>query len=487
MGSSLIKQRVPACDVSLFRLGDDILLHICAQLSADELVVLRKVCRYFYLLSRSRYLWHRLLARDVTDERRPLPSYRKPTHELESAQLEILTRRALRLDVPCQQPTITRLGSKQPVQWIRLVHGQWMLVASTEKQEGVLTLYSLTDMEDGKPSWIAATSLPGPVSSGEFQVQDDRLVIALCFQSPRRMVMVLSVQIRDGKTEFVTLSTFEGLSHVRCLRNEVVGCAVFGDMQAPCVANWKTGEVVSLPVTPDGPGKCLAMALRDDICVVVSSSSLTVYSVSLNGPSELLQVIQLDHSVGNVSVSAEGETLPLEQGADTLVTRMLLFTASSVGINVLRLRQQQPSSKDAELYSVDVLAEEDLKRGDLLSSKPSQPHFGGSTSRLSWLYAPSSFLDRSSSSLVTGRFVPTAAASPSSGAKIEILSECKDARLPSFHVMPVMDYDDGVGLVAVGNGCGELVVCSYGGSLSAEVAECFQTIPVPVVPVPNLL
>lgn len=245
------------------------------------------------------------------------------------------------------------------------------------------------------------------------------------------------------------------------------------------------------------------MALREDICVVASSSSLTVYSVSRFGSPELLQVIQLDHSVGSVSVSAEGETLPLGEGADAhQPTRMLLFTASSVGINVLRLRQQQPKDILAPpTFSVDVLAEEDLKRGDVLSSKPSLPHFGGSTSRLSWIYAPSSFLDRSSASLVTGRFAtpeaaPVAAApaapapqsedaatnaASSGAAKFEILSECKDVQLPSFHVMPVMDYDDGAGVVAIGNALGELAVCNYGGSLGAEVAECFRRIPVPIV------
>jgi hypothetical protein len=196
-----VLHKASICNASILRLGDDILLQILKQLSVDELLVLRKVhfvllkrrsslsnflqtCKYFYVLSRSRYLWHHALGRDVVQERRPLPSYRKPVHELESAELEVLTRRALRLDVPCQQPSITRLDSKQPVQWIRLVHGQWMLVASTGKQGSVLTLYSLTEMENGKPSLIAAGELPGPVSSGDVQVHDDRLVVALCFQSP---------------------------------------------------------------------------------------------------------------------------------------------------------------------------------------------------------------------------------------------------------------------------------------------------------------
>jgi hypothetical protein len=284
------------------------------------------------------------------------------------------------------------------------------------------------------------------------------------------------------------------------------------------------------------------MALRKDICVVASESSLTVYSTPSNGPCELLQVLQLDHSVTNVSVSAEDETLPLDESADAThqqqqppspsqpqrqqrdTTRMLLFTTSSSGINVLRLREQRPKDStvaSSATFSVDVLAEEDLKRGDVLSSKPSQPHFGGSNSRLAWIHAPTSFLDRTSASLVTARFVPRdptvtctptapapaptptpatpdvtvtgpVAAAPggpadvvtSSGgaAKLEIMSECKSVSLPSFHFLPVLDYDDGAGLVAIGNGCGELVVCNYaGGALGREVVRCFKEVPVPVV------
>ena len=129
-------------------------------------------------------MWHRILARDVILERRPLPSYSKPLYQLRSAQLETLARRGLRLDVPCQQPSVTKFASKQSVQWIRLIHGQWMLVATTDKQHSTLTLYSLTAMEDDKPTLIAVAKLLGPVSSGEIQVHEDRLVIALCFQSP---------------------------------------------------------------------------------------------------------------------------------------------------------------------------------------------------------------------------------------------------------------------------------------------------------------
>lgn len=197
-----VEQDRSITDTSVLGLGDDLLLQICTHLSIDELFALRKVrspctsmhvgwltpsqtCRYLFTISRSRYLWHNVLRRDVVDERRPVPSYLKPTGELGTAELEALAHRALRLDSPCQQPTIVRLDSKRSVTWVRLVHGQWLLVASTSSKDShTLGLYSLTHTEEGKPTQLAVTQLPGPVSSGEAQVQRDQLIVALCFQSP---------------------------------------------------------------------------------------------------------------------------------------------------------------------------------------------------------------------------------------------------------------------------------------------------------------
>ena len=61
------------------------------------------------------------------------------------------------------------------------------------------------------------------------------------------MVTVMGLR-RDGNAmSFKELARFAGLSHVKTLRGELIGCAVQGSGTSPCLANWKTGEVVSLP------------------------------------------------------------------------------------------------------------------------------------------------------------------------------------------------------------------------------------------------
>lgn len=233
------------------------------------------------------------------------------------------------------------------------------------------------------------------------------------------------------------------------------------------------------------------MALRDDICVVIYSSGLIIYSLSsADGlDAALVQAIKFDHTMGSVSASAESEALPsFNEPAEDPRTRMLLFTASSLSITVLRLRQHAtkdsaPASPQSAPFALEAVAQSELKRGDVLSARPSLPRFGGSASRISWVYTPNLYLFPSSS-LVTGRLVPVpSSASSPANAKFEITSECTSARLPALHALPVMDYDDGSGVVVVGNACGELALCNYAGPVSAALARCFKDIPVPAAAV----
>lgn len=72
------------------------------------------------------------------------------------------------------------------------------------------------------------------------------------------MTAVYAVHRRNEALEFAKLRTLDGLSHVRCLRDNVLGCGFFGETHSPCVANWKTGDVHLLPQSPGTPVSTLA-------------------------------------------------------------------------------------------------------------------------------------------------------------------------------------------------------------------------------------
>ena len=120
----------------------------------------------------------------MVQQRTALPHYRKPTEELGALELEALTRRALRSASASQTAVVTRLDQGRSINFVRLVHGRYLLVASTKAGESSLALYSLVAIQQKDFEPVARAALPGPVSSGEVEVQSEEVVVALCFQSP---------------------------------------------------------------------------------------------------------------------------------------------------------------------------------------------------------------------------------------------------------------------------------------------------------------
>ncbi|KIP09493.1 hypothetical protein PHLGIDRAFT_316246 [Phlebiopsis gigantea 11061_1 CR5-6] len=276
------------------------------------------------------------------------------------------------------------------------------------------------------------------------------------------MVAVLTLRLRDGEITFAERGRFEGCSHVRSLRGALVGCGVQGAADLPCLLNWQTGVVQTLPPSPVSDGRCVAMALRDDLCVVARSSVLSVYSLAAPHPA-LVQDLRFDHALGSVAVSASAAA-PLS----------LLITSHS-GLHVYTVSQDASGA-----YVADLVAEEALKASTLLTSAPALPRVGASASHVAWTSTPASFFDRQARIVIArvsrDNAAPAGARCPS---KIELLSECKDWRLPSLSAMPVMDLDDGMGILAVGNALGELAICNYGGALTEPILGCLRPLPIP--------
>ncbi|PSS06882.1 hypothetical protein PHLCEN_2v3510 [Hermanssonia centrifuga] len=214
------------------------------------------------------------------------------------------------------------------------------------------------------------------------------------------------------------------------------------------------------------------MTLRDGICAVVIGETLYIHSLLADGRTELAQTIYLSHVVGNVVISGESESSPVSDAA-TAPERFQLFITNKTGIYVYSVRQQ-----DSTTFSADLIVEEETKLGASQSARPSYPLFGGSTSRVSWIYAPTSFFDRQPH-LVTAKIQRKDGETKTCAAELSVVSECKDSKLPALYTLPVMHYDDGAGLMAIGNACGQLALCSFGGSMPSGLAGCFRDVPVP--------
>lgn len=225
------------------------------------------------------------------------------------------------------------------------------------------------------------------------------------------------------------------------------------------------------------------MALRDGLCVVARSNILSIYSLA-SGEPELVKDLRFDHALGNVAFAAE--SAPAVQEVKGSTSRLQLLITSHGGLHVYSVSQD-----DSGAYVSRLVAEEALKQSATLTSQPQLPRFGGAASHVAWTNTPKSFFDRTAHIFVArvAAPVPEAKDAAKDGArepaaaqesKLEVLVSCKDARLPSLHAMPVMDFDDGVGLIAVGNALGELALCSYGAPMTPQFVDCLRPLPVPL-------
>lgn len=215
------------------------------------------------------------------------------------------------------------------------------------------------------------------------------------------------------------------------------------------------------------------MALRDGVCAVATSDALHIYSLPTDGVEcALLQVLPLSHVAESVAFSKGTEDLPSSE-AESSRSRFLVFVTNKLGLYVYRVLEDAAGS-----FAAEVVSEREEPAGTSQSSRPAYPCFGNSSSQVAWIYPPTSFFDRQSR-LVTAKIQQDPTPSASCAAQLSVTFESKDAKLPSLHAMPVMDFDDGAGLLALGNGFGHLALYSFGGVLPPDYSQCLQRIPIP--------
>lgn len=103
---------------------------------------------------------------------------------LDSSQVEALVRRGFTLIHDSQTArfeakTVHRLDLPQPVTWMRLINGCWLFVASSDTFTSKLTCWDVSLVLKGSTTPAAECYLPGRVKTGQAEVQDGSIVIAL--------------------------------------------------------------------------------------------------------------------------------------------------------------------------------------------------------------------------------------------------------------------------------------------------------------------
>ena len=192
----------------LCALPDDILVDWMLFLAVADIMALRQVntpiyycyltifltftqtCKSLSRRTRIKDLWIHLLRRDVPAGDRALPAYYRSYESLTDFETEALTTNAMKIyrtiSHGLKPATAIPLHQPRSVTWVRLVQGQWLLAASSDASTSVICLWSLRSVLSKGASTApqAQAFLEGPVASGDVEVQDGRVVVALDIRSP---------------------------------------------------------------------------------------------------------------------------------------------------------------------------------------------------------------------------------------------------------------------------------------------------------------
>ena len=129
-----------------------------------------------------------VISRDI----RPsfVPTYCKSFDLLSARQTEVLALHLLRaqaaLTAEAKSPTSFPLHQSRSITWLRMLHGKWLLAASSDATTSVLSLWSLQAVLTSPGKSEAPTAevyLSGPVGGGELFVSGNEVAVALDIQS----------------------------------------------------------------------------------------------------------------------------------------------------------------------------------------------------------------------------------------------------------------------------------------------------------------
>ncbi|CAL1697063.1 unnamed protein product [Somion occarium] len=415
------------------------------ELCVKDVLKMRCTCRHIAQLTKTKQLWCQLYRRVVAEQGIPVFPYMRPLDILSPSLVEALVVHMVRLD----EKTMSQKGARlvplhQPrsVTWIRLVRGQWLLVASSDLNTSVISLWSLSSLlsspESSKP--IVEAYLDAPVAYGMVQCYNDELFVALYLRGTNSFIDVLTIRHIDLRPFFCHSARFTGASHLRFFDGDWIGCAVYDGYSIPHILNWKTGDVERLCPLPDPRGGCLAMARWHNCIATITPKTLEIYLLNHDEQSHYAfwRAVDLPRGVGSVSFFSEDSNSPLR------------FCLSGYPGIFLYQVNCDPLDDQLSLMLLWSYCPEFASPRPLITF----PSFGVTGQTLSWLSTPRHNRYQYCSFVAARLFHSDSEGLPP-------LFELDDPNLPAQYLFGVRDFDEARGVAVFGNGFGELVLYDF--------------------------
>ncbi|KAF7302054.1 hypothetical protein MIND_00771900 [Mycena indigotica] len=422
--------------------------------------VFHDVCLRLYAVTQQRSIWIRKLTH-LLNNGAVLPHHLKEYHNLPLQTLEALVWRNQRLqdkrlrnDMSALK--VSHLYLKHSISWLRLVAGRWLFCAFSDNATSGIGCWDVVSVFAGHVRPIAIGYLPGRVQTAQLEVQTSRVVIALGLGPEMSAVHVLSLQRSPDNQypySFCELACINNSSHILLLSGNLIGCAVHHGDNVPHLIDWKRQMLVGFAIPPGGldvAGRRSVphnMFLCKDILIVARQIGLEVYSV--RSSISFIKTIEMP-AIWEISAC---------QTADSSIR---LFFISPHGIEALDANAQMLSDPTADSAS-------SLYR---LASAPTvqtrvAPWYnlcvGNSGTRALWVTVASeplpNFPFRRPPCFVSAAF----SFRPTTIEISRIRWTPGSAADPALWAIPIVDFDECLGITVFGNCFGELAIYDHCG------------------------
>ncbi|KAJ7092389.1 hypothetical protein B0H15DRAFT_799543 [Mycena belliarum] len=436
-------------------LSEDILLLVCFQLDVTDVLSLRRVNRAFARATRSKIIWLTMICKAGSETGEIFPAYLKPPGLLDAAAAEaVVTRvsclaRKWRAKDLCPV-NVWRLYLCHSINWMRLVSGSWLFVASSDNHVSKISCWDLSLVFQGYTEPLAEAFLPGQVRTARLEVQASGIIIALGLDLDSPSVHIITLRQHLGSHHFMELCRFEGSSHVLMLQGNLLGCAVRDDAIVPHLIDWVEDATYDLPSGLDLPYRRGAPHLIvgwHPFIVVIRQSALELYAhPSSDGGAVYIETVNTP-PIWEVAVLANQPCAPLR-----------LLVISSTGVELFTL-EHDPVFAHPSVFAYTLLA---TSPGQMASDAPFYHlHAGGTGRRAGWVAVG----DGPCVGTTYPHLVTMAIPSQPSDTQPPLIRWTNDLpQDPALWAYPILDFDDALGLTVIGNCFGELAIYDHVGS-----------------------
>ncbi|KAK7677004.1 hypothetical protein QCA50_020033 [Cerrena zonata] len=445
----------------LLYLPDDVLLDAMITFEPSSTLSIRQTCKRLLMISQSKQLWVKLYFREIVQRNLPYASYWETLENIDAARLEGLVLHTLRLEqrmASSRTPIHIPMNQKRSITWIRLVHSEWLLVASSDAICSVIILWSVPDLllsqENAAP--LAEAFLPAPVNSGVIDVQEGGVVMALELRGKIDQIDILSIVDHDGALRICRLRTLDNVGHPRFIKGGLIGVSLINNINTIRIIGWADNSMKCLRYYPDEQGGAVAMYLDDEWIGVVRRQVLEIY-IPYGHNYTCWRAFKLPHDVGTASFSPCTRSFLSCRSSDPL----RLCISCNEGLFVYEIACDPKNG----MSSVQLLwhyLPPPVPSADFYPV-PSKASLGVRGTTVSWIHGHVNEYDKPVSFAHT-RVVPGETEPP--------VFTMYDEDMPALDSLGLYDFDDARGVLVLGNAFGELSLFDFSGTDPGLFRNC---------------